>query len=309
LEAIDTYRNLFRQALRIRLVEERIISLYPSDKIQSPVHLSIGQEAVAVGVCDSLERTDLLFCSYRSHAFYLAKGGDLNAMFAELYGKLSGCCRGKGGSMHLAAPAVGFMGTSAVVASTIPHAVGAALAAKYLKKPQVVVAAFGDGATDEGVYHESMNFASLKKLPIVFVCENNGLAVHSRTQARQAYRILDHARAYGYDAIAVGEGYDFVRVREAISDVVARVRHDSRPRFVEIRTFRYNEHVGPGDDYDAGYRSRDELACWQRNDPLLHSEELVRELKPALVEEIDAAQAFAELSPWPGEEELLTDVV
>ena len=171
--------TLFYQALRIRLVEERIIELYPTDKIQSPVHLSIGQEAVAVGVCRSLRTTDLLFSSYRSHAFYLAKGGDLRTMFAELFGRVTGCCGGKAGSMHLAAPEVGFMGASAVVASTIPHAVGAALAAQRLKRTdQVIVVAFGDGATEEGVYHESLNFAGLHKLPLVLLCENNGLAVH-----------------------------------------------------------------------------------------------------------------------------------
>ena len=157
----NLYEDLFYKALRIRLVEECVIELYPSDKIQSPVHLSIGQEAVAVGVCQSLRPTDLLFCSYRSHAFYLAKGGDLDQMMAELYGKVTGCCEGKGGSMHLAAPEVGLMGASAIVASTIPHAVGAALAAKRLNKGHVIVAAFGDGATDEGAYHESLNFAVL----------------------------------------------------------------------------------------------------------------------------------------------------
>lgn len=192
------YEELFYKALRIRLVEERIIELYPSDKIQSPVHLSIGQEAVAVCACQSLKQADLLFCSYRSHAFYRAKGGHLCEMFAELYGKATGCGRGKAGSMHLAAPEVGLMGSSAVVASTIPHAVGAALAAERLKKPQVIVAVFGDGATEEGVYHESLNFAALHKLPIVFFCENNGLAVHSKLEARQAYR-----QQYGFNSVVL----------------------------------------------------------------------------------------------------------
>ena len=180
---MNMFERLFFQALRIRLVEERIIELYPSDVIQSPVHLSIGQEAVAVGACDSLTFNDLLFCTYRSHAFYLAKGGNLREMFAELYGKITGCARGKAGSMHLAAPEVGLMGASAVVASTIPHAVGAALAAKRLSKDQIIVGVFGDGATEEGVYHESLNFAALHRLPVIFLCENNGLAVHSFRKA------------------------------------------------------------------------------------------------------------------------------
>ena len=303
------YDQLFLKALRIRRVEEKIIELYPSDKIQSPVHLSIGQEAVAVGVCEPLRSTDLLFGSYRSHAFYLAKGGDLKQFFAELYGKVTGCCRGKGGSMHMAAPEVGFMGTSAVVASTISHAVGAALAAKQLGKDQLSVAVFGDGATDEGVYHESLNFASLKKVPVIFVCENNGLAVHSFTQARQAYRILDHARVYGLAVTAIPDGHDFLKVHEAFSSVVDEVRRTGHPHFVEIETFRYKEHVGPGDDFEAGYRSRDEFQRWKTRDPLVVRRDLVEKYELQVRAEIDAAVVFAEESPWPGREELLKDVI
>ena len=164
------YKPLFEQALKIRLVEEDIIARYHTDKIQSPVHLSIGQEAVAVGICHSLSDHDLLFSTYRSHAFYLAKGGNLNAMMAELYGRVDGCCQGKGGSMHLAAPEVGFVGTSAVVASSISNAVGSALAAKLLNKEQLNVVVFGDGATEEGSYHESLNYASLHQVPVIFIC-------------------------------------------------------------------------------------------------------------------------------------------
>lgn len=303
------YESLLRKALRIRMVEERIIDLYPSDKIQSPVHLSIGQEAVAVGVCESLHPADLLFCSYRSHAFYLAKGGDLGKMFAELYGKVTGCCRGKGGSMHMAAPSVGFMGTSAVVASTIPHGVGAALAAKQLGKAQIVVTVFGDGATDQGVYHESLNFAALKALPVIFVCENNGLAVHSRQEARQSYRIMDHAAAYGLPATFMAEGYDALKVHQSFSSVVDQVRHNGRPQVVEIATFRYKEHVGPGEDFEAGYRSRNELEKWLQHDPLVQRPDFMQLHRSAIVAEIEDAVTFAEESPYPGCEELLSDVI
>ena len=241
----NLYEELFYKTLRIRLVEERIIELYPSDKIQSPVHLSIGQEAAAVGVCQSLKSSDLLFATYRSHAFYLAKGGSLRAMMAELCGKSTGCGRGKSGSMHLTAPEAGFMGSSAVVASAIPHAVGAALAASRLKKDQVIVAVFGDGATEEGVYHECLNFACLKSLPIIFVCENNGLAVHSKLEARQVYSILEHARTYRLPAAAVNEGYDFLRVHEAFKQLVEKVQRSRSPYFLEIKTYRAKEHVGP----------------------------------------------------------------
>jgi pyruvate dehydrogenase E1 component alpha subunit len=305
----EEFRELFSQALRIRLVEERIIELYPSDVIQSPVHLSIGQEAVAIGVCRSLRKTDLVFCTYRSHAFYLAKGGSLTEMFAELFGKISGCARGKAGSMHLAAPEVGLMGASAVVASTIPHAVGAALAAKRLNKDQVVMGVFGDGATEEGVYHESLNFAALHRLPVVFLCENNGLAVHSSQKARQSYDILGHARSYGLPVYHVSEGYDFVTVAETMSDIIGRVRTGREPVFVEIRTFRYKEHVGPGEDFRCGYRGEEDWLAWKKLDLLEQHRDLAEAIRPAIMNEIDEAVQLAMSSPYPSAEELLRDVV
>jgi len=305
----NLYEELFFKALRIRLVEQRIIDLYPSDKIQSPVHLSIGQEAVAVGACQSLRHTDLLFCSYRSHALYLAKGGDLREMFAELFGKLTGCGRGKAGSMHLAAPEVGLMGASAVVASTIPHAVGAALAAQLLNKDQVIVVAFGDGATDEGVYHESLNFAALHKLPVIFLCENNGLAVHSKIDARHSFQILEHAQLYRLPVFYIPDGYDFMKVQEVFSGIVANVRRSHSPHFIEIQTYRYMEHVGIGEDYEAGYRSREELENWKSKDPLILNQDLVAKYRHGILEEIDDAVEFAEKSAWPGREHLLSDVI
>jgi TPP-dependent pyruvate/acetoin dehydrogenase alpha subunit len=309
MEFSQAFRELFYQALRIRLVEERIIQLYPSDVIQSPVHLSIGQEAVAVGACQGLRKTDLLFCTYRSHAFYLAKGGNLGEMFAELYGKVSGCARGKAGSMHLAAPEVGLMGASAVVASTIPHAVGAALAAKRLGKDQVVMGVFGDGATEEGVYHESLNFAVLHRLPVVFLCENNGLAVHSPQQARQGYDILEHARSYGLPVYHISDGHDFVKVAETMSDIIGRVRTERDPVFVEILTYRYKEHVGPGEDFMCGYRQPEEWLAWKQRDALEGHPDLAATIRPAIMKEIDEAVHFAKTSPFPPAEELLRDVV
>jgi pyruvate dehydrogenase E1 component alpha subunit len=303
------YAQLFREALRIRLVEERIIELYPSDKIQSPVHLSIGQEPVAVGLCEPLRKSDLLFCSYRSHAFYIAKGGDLKKMFGELYGRTSGMSAGKAGSMHLAAPDVGLMGASAVVASTIPHAAGAALAAQTRRTGQVIVCAFGDGATEEGVYHETLNFIALHGLPVLLVCENNGLAVHTALRERQAYSITGHASAYGIEVSQIARGYDLLEVADAMGALVDAIRADGRPRFVEIATCRYKEHVGPGDDLDVGYRSRAEVDAWRSNDPLLLDRDLVAQLTPELAREIDEAVAFAESSPMPGREHLLSDVI
>src|SRR5437667_5409048 len=187
--------RFYRELLRIRRVEEEIARVYPSDKIISPVHLSIGQEAVSVGVCQALGPQDIVFGTYRSHACYLAKGGSLRGMIAELYGKATGMAKGKAGSMHLVDPVVGVMGASAIVASTIPQAVGYALALQMAGERRVVVAFFGDGATEEGVFYESLNFAALWRLPILFVCENNFYAIHSRQADRQAVPDICHRAA------------------------------------------------------------------------------------------------------------------
>ncbi len=304
----QVYRRLFRSALLIRLVEERIIELYPSDRIQSPVHLSIGQEAVAVGICDALRPDDLLFATYRSHAFYIAKGGRLGPMFAELYGRRDGVSGGKAGSMHLSAPDVGLMGSSAVVASAIPHAVGAAMALKRRGGGRIAVAVYGDGATEEGVYHESLNFASLKKIPVLFMCENNQLAVHSHLAERQSYHVVEHASSFGVPGRRIDQGWDMIAVREATEEAVAHVRN-GKPYLLEIMTARYKEHVGIGEDFHFQYRSRAEIDAWKERDPLIVDQALVRELTAELVREIDAAVAHAEQSPSPQRADLLTDVL
>lgn len=304
----DLYERLFLECLRIRLAEEKIVELYPSDRIQSPVHLSIGQEAVAAAVCEPLRREDPLFGSYRSHAFYLAKGGSMREMFAELYGKATGCAGGKAGSMHLTAPEVGFMGSSAVVGSTIPHAVGYALAAQRRRSRQVVVAVFGDGATEEGIYHESLNFAALHALPVLFVCENNGLAVHSRIEARQSYQIGEHARVYGIPAVRCEEGWDPLRIHAQVAPLIEKIRHGAGPQLFECTTYRYCEHVGIGDDHHVGYRSPEALRAWQERDPLIQDQALRAALEARVQKEIEDAAAFAEASPWPNPEDLLSDV-
>src|SRR5438552_3213079 len=202
------HERFFRALYRIRRVEEEVARVYPTDTIKSPVHLSIGQEAASVGVCEALRPDDIVFGTYRGHALYLAKGGDLREMIAELYGKATGCTHGKGGSMHLIAPAQGVLGTSAVVGTTIANAVGYAYALRYRQalgaglptppQPPIVASFFGDGATEEGVFAESLNFAALKRLPVLFVCENNRYAIHTHQSRRQATpAICDRARAYG----------------------------------------------------------------------------------------------------------------
>lgn len=304
----ERLKRLIRQTLLIRRIEERVIELYPSDKIQSPVHLSIGQEPVAVGLCEAMTPKDILFTTYRGHAYYVAKGGKIPELMAELYGRAGGISGGKAGSMHLAAPEVGMMGSSAVVASTIPHGVGAALAAKLRGEKQAVITIFGDGATEEGVYHESLNFAVLHKLPVLFVCENNSLAVHTSLAERQAFDMITHAKSYGINTTVIEDGNDLIQIGDTSARLLNSLRAGGGPEWLMIKTYRYKEHVGPGDDFDAGYRPRAEMEPWWKSDPLNRYADIVKGMEAEVKAEIDRAVAFAEASPVPSPDELLTDV-
>ncbi len=300
--------ELFYQALRIRLVEEKIIELYPSDAIQSPVHLSIGQEAVAVGICEAREPGDWLFINYRGHAFYLAAQAPLGSFFAELMGKRNGICGGKGGSMHLAAPEFGVMGSSAVVGSTISHAVGAALASKIKKENRIHIANFGDGATEQGVFHESLNFASLYGLPVLFLCENNGLAVHSPLSERQSFGLKPLVESYSISFTHIEDSRQPEHVWEIARQVMSSIRSQRAPHFLLVDTARYKEHVGPGEDFDAGYRSEEAINRWKDGDPLIQNQTLVKKYTPIIRSEIQEAVTFAENSPFPTIEDLTTHV-
>lgn len=306
--------RLYRSLLRIRRAEEEVARAYPTDKIKSPVHLSIGQEAVAVGVCEALAPHDVVFGTYRSHALYLAKGGSLRTMIAELYGKQTGCARGKGGSMHLVDAAHGVMGTSAVVGTTIANAVGYAYAMKYLRRDTLVASFFGDGATDEGVWHESLGFAALKRLPVVFVCENNRYAIHTHQRQRQSVDgITDRARSYGMPAERI-EDSDVLAIFARVQAAVAALRGgEAGPRFFECMTYRWREHVGPNEDYQLGYRTRDEAQPWMDGDQVPRLAAMVEEdERKRIAAEVEAevadAFAFAEASPFPAVSELWTDV-
>jgi TPP-dependent pyruvate/acetoin dehydrogenase alpha subunit len=307
--------KLYRSLYRIRRVEEEIARVYPTDKIKSPVHLSIGQEAVAVGVCEALQPEDVVFGTYRSHAYYLAKGGDLKAMIAEQYGKITGCAKGKGGSMHLVDVAHGIMGASAVVGTTIPNAVGYAYALKLQRKSSIVVSFFGDGATDEGVFYESLNFAALKAVPLIFVCENNFYAIHTHISRRQKKpdNLIQRATTYDIPAERI-DGNDVLKIYERVSAVAKSLRNGQPgPFFFECLTYRWKEHVGPNEDYHLGYRSKEEAEPWMVNDQVKRLAELTpateRQRIEAEVEaEIQEAFAFAEASPFPEGDELFTDV-
>jgi TPP-dependent pyruvate/acetoin dehydrogenase alpha subunit len=302
--------HLLYEALRIRLIEEKIIEIYPSDVIQSPVHLSIGQEAVAVGICHNLKVSDWVFINYRGHAFYLAKGGPLPEFFAELMGRSTGLSKGKAGSMHLAAPAQGIIGASAVVASTISHAVGAALASRIKgEHERVFVANFGDGAMEQGVFFESLNFASLHNLPVLFLCEDNGLAVHTPQNQRQSFDTEELVNSFKIPFLLIENGFDPSEIAKKSAKVIEEIRMTSRPMFLKVRTERYREHVGPGEDFDSGYRSEQLMDAWKSNDPLCLESNEIQQFKRQIRDEIEKALEFAMTSPSPGLEELLTDVI
>jgi TPP-dependent pyruvate/acetoin dehydrogenase alpha subunit len=296
--------RLYRMLRLIRRAEEETARVYPTDKIKSPVHLSIGQEFIAAGVCDLLKADDFVAPGYRGHAAYIAKGGDLQAMIAEMYGKDAGCARGRGGSMHLVDMAAGVLGASAVVGTGIPVATGVALAAKRRKTGAVVVCFLGDGASEEGCFAESLNFAALHKLPILYVCENNGYAIHEPLSKRWAAdRLCERVATYGIPVEKIADG-DVFTVRAATERALAHVRGGNGPAFMETLCYRWREHVGPAEDYDQGYRDRADLIPWLENDQV---EKLGRLLDPAtragvdaaVEAEVAAAFAFAEAAPFP----------
>lgn len=301
--------RLYKSMKRIRRVEERIAEVYFTDVIKSPVHLSIGQESVAVGLCDALGAGDMISNTYRCHATYLAKGGNMNQMMAELYGKKDGCAGGKAGSMHLIDMAHGVMGASAVVGTTIPVAAGYALAMKQQKKDVIVAAMFGDGATDEGCFSETLNFAALKKLPMIFLLENNRLAIHSKLEQRwPTGTMLDRIHTYGIKTWHIDDA-DVFKLRDAALEAAEYTRAGNGPAFIQCDTYRWLEHVGPTDDHHEDYRDEAELAKWKANDQIKKLGEILGDDARALIDaeveaEIKAAEEFAANSPFPGAKEL-----
>ncbi len=261
--------ELYKSMLRIRLVEEHIAAEYSKQEMRCPTHLSIGQEAVAAGVCHALKLEDLVFSGHRSHAHYLAKGGNLKRMIAEMMGKSEGCCGGMGGSMHLIDKSCGFRGSVPIVGSTIPIAAGLAFQQQLDKTGNVVVAFLGEGSTEEGVFHEALNFASLKKLPIIFACENNLYSVYSPLSVRQPANrpVTSLAQGHGIEAATVN-GNDVLAVFTRTQEAVAKARAGDGPSFIEYTTYRWREHCGPNFDNKLGYRTEEEYLSWKEKCPL-----------------------------------------
>ena len=310
LSSVEQHRAM----LRIRLVEQAIAERYAEQQMRCPMHLCIGQEAIAVGVCAALQPQDKVFSNHRAHGHYLAKGGSLKAMLAELYGRATGCCGGRGGSMHLIDLDVGFMGATPIVGGTVPLAVGSAWAARLQRQPQVTVVFFGDGCFEEGVVHESLNFAALHKLPIVFVCENNQFSVYTRLNERQPDRpIYPIAAAHGLTA-ASGNGNDLAAVLGLAQAAIGRARAGAGPQFLELHTYRWREHCGPNFDDHLGYRSDAEVSAGLADCPILaHAHQLtaaqpdfaaIRARQETDIRaEIEEAFDFALASPASGAEQ------
>jgi pyruvate dehydrogenase E1 component alpha subunit len=310
-----TVISVFRKILLIRRVEEKIAELYPEQEMRCPVHLSIGQEATAAGVSENLSKGDIVFSSHRSHAHYLAKGGNIDALIAEFYGKSTGCSKGRGGSMHLVDLSVDFYGSTSIVAGTIPVAVGAAFGKTMQNKESIVVVFFGEGAAEQGLFHESLNFAALKKLPILFVCENNLYAVYSHISKRQPDRpITDLVKSYGIESYQE-DGNDAIKVYEAANKAIKRVKSGKGPVFIEFSTYRWMEHCGPNYDNDIGYRSEEEFLKWKKRCPLemfkkkllldgIMTTDQINEMEEKVKTKIDSAVQFAKNSPFPKKETL-----
>ena len=313
-------KDLYGQMLRIRLIEESIAERYSEQEMRCPVHLSIGQEGPAVGVCMGLRPDDYAMSSHRSHGHFLAKGGSLKGMIAELYGRATGVSVGKGGSMHLIDPSCGFLGATPIVGSTIAIATGVAFGVQMRREKKVVAAFFGEGSTEEGVFHESLNFAALKKLPIVFVCENNLYSVYSPLSVRQPANrpITGLAKSHGIKTLK-GDGNDAAATMRLTAEAARHARSGAGPVFLELDTYRWREHCGPSYDNDIGYRSQAEFEKWKKLCPIARLEKKLlasRDLTPGEVAgitseisaEIDEAFRFAISSPYPDKAELLKDI-
>lgn len=304
--------KLYYDMKLIRRFEEKLMELYPTDKIKSPVHLSIGQESIAVGLCSALNASDVIGNTYRCHATHIAKGGDLKEMMAELYGKATGCAGGKAGSMHLVDFSKGIIGASAVVGTGIPIAAGYALALQREGQGRIVVAMCGDGATEEGCYMETVNFAVLHKLPILFVVENNGFAIHNPISRRQAAGPSARVAPFGMPMATVEDG-DVFKVRDAALKLLEHVRAGNGPAFLECFTHRWLEHVGPGKDDDAPYRCAGEMEKWKAMDGIITLAKLLPAdvlsgLDAKVEADVAASVEFAEQSEFPNAKELYAHV-
>jgi len=310
--------KLYSKLVLARFSEEAIRREYHKDEMKTPVHLGIGGEAIPIGVCHALPKGSKAFGTYRNHTLYLALSEDTDGFFGEMYGKVSGPGKGKAGSMHLSHPESGLMATSAVVGTNIPLAVGAAFANAYRKSDDIAVVFFGDGSVEEGAFWESLNFASHRRLRILFVCEDNQLAIHTPAKSRQGFKsIRDVVRAFNCH-MGHGNGSDLLDVVQTAHSVVKNMREEAGPGFLHFDYFRFLEHVGPREDFDAGYRQKPTAEELQKLDPLKSFESVLLEngcTREELTQidehmriKIDQSIENARKAPFPSPEELRADV-
>lgn len=317
---LQTFKELYRIALRIRLVEQKIASEYSQAAMRCPVHLSIGQEVVSAIVGMNQELRDTAVSTHRAHAHYLAKGGDLYKMIAEIYGKVTGCCKGRGGSMHLIDLSVGFLGSSAIVGNSIPIGVGSGFAHSLENTDSLSFVFLGDGAIEEGSFYESVNFVAVRDLPVVFICENNLYSVYTDLAPRQPTgRIIsDMVAVMGVQSHKVDPS-DPIAAFIEVSDLIGAHRLASKPLFIEFSTYRWLEHCGPNDDDGLGYRPEGQLKNWQENDPLKKLEQLLQSeyrvnpeelvaLRLEIQEEIETVFEQVKADRFPTIEESMGDV-
>lgn len=304
-------RELLFQMRRLRTVEETIATRYAEGTMRCPVHLSTGQEAVSAGVGLVLRPTDLAVSGHRAHTHYLGKGGSLQRMLAEIFGKATGCSRGKGGSMHLIDESVGFKGSTAIVGGTVPVGTGLGLSIKRRGSDQVACVFLGDAVVEEGVFFESVNFAALHRLPVLYVCENNLYSVYSSLAVRQPASRLIHEMVSGLGVTAAAaDGNDPEAVFSTCSESVRRLRSGGGPEFIEFATYRWREHCGPNLDNGLGYREEAEFLGWKEKDPVatyarrlvlegVVTEADIHEMDRVITAQVCEAFAFAEASPFP----------
>jgi pyruvate dehydrogenase E1 component alpha subunit len=315
----ETEFRLWQKMTRIRRVEEEIAARYSEQEMRCPTHLSIGQEAVPVALGEVANHQDYALSSHRGHAHYLGKGGNLKAMIAEIYGKEDGCSKGRGGSMHLIDTRVGFMGTSAIVGNSIPIGVGYGLAAKLDGLNQVSYIFLGDGATEEGVFYESVNFAVVAKLPVIFLCENNMYSVYSPLKVRQPENRVIWKMVQGLGAkVGNADGNNVVDCLQVIDQATQNCRAGQGPWFLEFPTYRWLEHCGPNYDNDIGYRSEAEFQRWKENDPIVQFSRQLEQKYPdfkqfsdtaehATRQAIEEAFEFARTAPFPSLKDAMQD--
>jgi pyruvate dehydrogenase E1 component alpha subunit len=311
--------KMYQGMVKIRFFEEKIVDLYARGLVPGLAHLYIGEEAVAVGACTNLRKDDLITSTHRGHGHCIAKGAELKLMMAELLGKKTGYCKGKGGSMHIADMEVGMLGAMGIVGSGAPIAVGAALAAKQRKSGQAVICFFGDNATNTGAFHESANFASLHKLPLVFVCENNLYGISVSIERHAAVKdIAERASGYGMPGVIV-DGNDVVAVHDVVGKAVRDARAGKGPTLVECKTYRWRGHFEGDPNQGTRYRAKEEMARWMKRCPIkrlkgrilkqkLTTEKEIEKLDRDALQSVEDALVYANESPFPTGEETLEDL-